>query len=106
MRDLRARFSKWMHAFPLLSIMLSLVCSGAASAACLLTDYSTRAEYLRSEAVLVGSVLSERNVPGSDEPDTPGGTFYLVRVLNTLRGTPSRTVEIFSENSSGRFPMH
>ena len=106
MRDARTRFSKWIHPFPLLSITLSLVCTGAASAACLLTDYSTGAEYFRSEAVLVGSVLSERNIPESDVPDTPGGTYYMVRVLKTLRGIPTRTVEIFSENSSGRFPMH
>ncbi len=105
MRDLRARFLQRMRVSLLLSILLSLVCSGAASAACLLADYSTRAEYNRSEAVLVGSVLSDRNMPESDKTDTPGGTFYLVRNLETFRGTLGRTVEIFSENSSGRLPM-
>jgi hypothetical protein len=94
-----------MRPSTLLSVLLSLAFSSAAGAACLLTDYSTSAEYLRSEAVLVGSVLSERNMPGSDETDTPGGTSYLVKVLETLRGTPGSTVEIFSENSSARFPM-
>jgi hypothetical protein len=89
----------------LLTFLLCLVFPGVASAACLLTDYSTRADFLRSKAVLVGRVLSERDVPGSDDLDTPGGTFYLLKVLETLRGAPGRTVEIFSENSSARFPM-
>jgi hypothetical protein len=106
MRIPRARFSIRAPLSPILSILLPLFFSGAASGACLLPDYSTRAEFVRSEAVLVGSILSERNLPGSDETDTPGGTFYLVKVLETLRGTPGSAVEIFSENSSGRFPMH
>ncbi len=33
------------------------------------------------------------------------GTFYSVKVAQTLKGSPSNKVELYSENSSGRFPM-
>jgi hypothetical protein len=88
-----------------LTALLLLLYSGAPSAACLLTDYSTRAEYDRSEAVLVGSVLSERQVPADDKEQTLGGMIYMVKIAETLRGRLGKTVEVFSENSSGRFPM-
>jgi|ERR1700733_2514520 hypothetical protein len=105
MRNPRARISIRAPLSPILSIFLSLFCLGAANGACLLTDYSLNAEFRRSDAVLVGSVLSERNVPGDDKADTPGGTVYVVKVSEPLRGSLGKTVEIFSENSSGRFPM-
>ena len=34
-----------------------------------------------------------------------GATFYSVKVAQALKGSPSKTVELYSENSSGRFPM-
>ena len=33
------------------------------------------------------------------------GTFYSVKVAETPKGSPSKRVELYSENSSGRFPM-
>ena len=33
------------------------------------------------------------------------GTTYSVQVEEVLRGSPGKTVKLFSENSSGRFPM-
>jgi hypothetical protein len=104
-RNPRARFSIRAPLSPILSVFPSFFFWGAASGACLLTDYSLNAEFRRSDAVLVGSVLSERKVPGDDKADTLGGTVYVVKVSEPLRGSLGKTVEIFSENSSGRFPM-
>lgn len=74
----------------------------SASAACLLDDYSIPTEYSRSELVLVGKVVSERVIPeGSDL----GGINYRIVPLHILKGPPSRNIVLFSENSSGRFPM-
>lgn len=74
-------------------------------AACLLKDYSVSAEFSRSELVVTGTVISERTVSGTDMPDFIGGTYYVVKVRESFRGPARNRVEIFSENSSGRFPL-
>jgi hypothetical protein len=74
-------------------------------AACLLNDYSVEAEYARSTAVVLAKVSSERLVPSADEAGFDDGVIYTVKVQESLRGSTSPTVEVFSENSSGRYPM-
>jgi hypothetical protein len=73
-------------------------------AVCLLDDYSVQTEFDRSLAVIVGTVTDERATPSSKAFHE--GTTYRVKTEETLRGRPQAVVELFSENSSGRFPMN
>jgi hypothetical protein len=61
-------------------------------------------EFKTSAVVFVGKVSSAREVSVQSQA-VSGGTFYSVAVEQVLKGTPSKTVELYSENSSGRFPM-
>ena len=70
---------------------------------CLLNDYSVRAEYDRSAAVVTGQVIAERHVAASGRHYD--GVVYTVKVETVYRGDLRRLVDVFSENSSGRFPM-
>jgi hypothetical protein len=89
----------------LLSYLVAFTISDAAFGACLEDDYSVAAEYARSVAVVQARVISERNVPDPGAPKFIGGTIYKVRVEESFHGALHGTVEVFSENSSGRFPM-
>ena len=68
-----------------------------------MSDYSVRAEYDRSAAVVTGHVISER--PVSEAGGYYEGSVYTVKVATVYRGNMSGRIEIFSENSSGRFLM-
>ena len=56
-----------------------------------------------STCVFVGDVVRARQV--LDAGHFIQGTFYTVRVQELLKGNPPKQVEIYDENSSGRFPM-
>jgi hypothetical protein len=89
-----------------LHIAISLVVtafSSVASPACLEGYPSISSEVRKSQAVFIGVVLAERVVPANS--DNLDGTVYSIRVEEVLRGSLPPRVEIFSENSSGRFPM-
>jgi hypothetical protein len=85
--------------------LVALLATADSQAVCLLDDYSVEAEYQRSEAVVLASVASERVVPDPDDPEGFAGIIYTLRVQESFRGTRLKTMEVFSENSSGRFPM-
>ena len=87
-----------------LLLLVSLALPGTALAACLLDDYSVPAEYDRSVAVITGRAVAERAAPESTTHS--GGTVYTVHVDEVYRGGFLRPLELFSENSSGRFPIH
>lgn len=59
---------------------------------------------MESDLVFVGRVVAEQKIH-----EAPGGFFdgieYQLSVVEPLRGKPKALVHIFSENSSGRFPM-
>ena len=81
-----------------------LLSSGIRSpVACLNGHPTAAAEFQESAATLVGRVLSERAVP--DSAGMFEGTRYALRVDEVLRGRMRGTSLLFSENSSGRFPM-
>ena len=84
-------------------VVVLLCGSQTVSAVCVLEDYSVRGEFDRSIAIIVGTVVSERSVPATN--DFLDGVDYTVRVAETLRGRALRSVDLFNENSSGRFPM-
>ena len=73
-------------------------------AVCLNGHPSVAEEYEAAKAVVAATVVAERLIP-SAEADFYDGTLYRIRVDKTLRGSVGDSAEIFSENSSGRFPM-
>ena len=80
---------------------LALIPSSAL-ALCLL-DTRLPVEFERSDAVLIGTVTATRHVG-----ETKGyyeGDFYTVKVQEVFRGTVPETIRVFTENTSGRFPM-
>jgi hypothetical protein len=78
--------------------------TAVAYGACLNGHPSVAKEYKDSTAVVLATVLTERLVPSSDN-DFYYGTIYQIRVDRRFRGALGEKAEIFSENSSGRFPM-
>ena len=74
------------------------------TSACLEGHPSVQKEYLNSWAVFVGRVISVHNTPETP-PDWLDGTTYGVQVTTIFRGNLPKTIDIFSENSSGRFVM-
>jgi hypothetical protein len=77
--------------------------SSIASAVCLKGNPSIKEEFADSDSIFIGKVLNKKNVPES------GGYYegdeYTVQVKEVFKGNPNKETIIFSENSSGRFPM-
>jgi hypothetical protein len=61
-------------------------------------------EFRTSALVCVGKVTGVREVAVRSQSIT-GGTFYSVEVVEVLKGRVRRKLQLYSENSSGRFPM-
>jgi hypothetical protein len=55
--------------------------------------------------VIIGTVVAEK--PAAETPDGYflEGTMYEVKVERGFRGAPGPTLELFDENTSGRFDM-
>src|SRR5438876_10376639 len=92
-----------IRATPLLVTLAVCVLPRTAAAVCLLNDYSVRAEYDRSAAVVTGHVISERSV--GESGGYYEGVVYIVNVDVVYHGKMSGRIELFSENTSGRFPI-
>lgn len=60
------------------------------------------AEFHQSELVVIGTVYSEHQIPDSKEREFWLGTLYQLRIAQTLKGTPRKSLEVFSPNDSGR----
>lgn len=82
-----------------------LICSTLAAAVCVNGHVKVKDEYSRSEYVLTAVVISANEVPESKDGQDLDGTEYKMRSLRILKGHPPKTLTVFSENSSGRFPM-
>lgn len=61
-------------------------------------------EFGESEIVFVGKVISEEKIHESQDGYFDGIN-YTLAVTEVLKGMPGQVVTVFSENSSGRFPM-
>src|SRR5215831_9171194 len=84
---------------------ISLLLAGTiVHAVCLNGHPAVAEEYKRANAVVVATVLTERLIPSQDNAFYDG-TLYRIRVDSVFRGNLGNKAEIFSENSSGRFPM-
>jgi hypothetical protein len=84
-------------------MMTIIFVAGLASAYC--PSYpSVEQEYDESALVFVGKVVSEEKVHETQEGYFDGIN-YTLSVTEDLKGMPGQMVTVFSENSSGRFPM-
>ena len=61
-------------------------------------------EFRTAHVVAIGTVVSKRDVLERNS-DLIAGTFYRFNVEETLRGNRHKTINLFSENNSGRFWM-
>jgi len=80
-----------------------ILVAGIATALCLNGNPSVTEEYANSQSVFIGKVITEKDVPESD--NYYDGKNYTVQVQEVFKGNPTNPVVLFSENSSGRFPM-
>ena len=74
-----------------------------ASAWCGMGHRTVAQEFSDSGAVIVGSVTTQEQ--WSHDGEVWDGTLYTVQVTEVLKGAPTKTINVYSENSSGRFPM-
>jgi len=89
----------------LIVLACAFLCGTLSSFAyCFQPDPTVACEFLNSDAVFVGTVISARAVPprGATELD---GWLYDLTVQELFRGPRTKTIEVFTENSSGRFPL-
>jgi len=88
---------------PLAVLLLLIGASGSAHSFCPDPHPSLEKEYSTSAIVFVGTALSERSTIESD--GFYDGTTYTLQVEKIFRGKAGQMIDVFSENSSGRFPM-
>jgi len=91
-----------VNVIQILSVAQLWLTSPVADFVCLNGHPTVDAEY-RLRTVFIGAVVSERHEPPTKDWDQEGTT-YAVRVDERLHGQLPRTVQLVSENSSGRFP--
>lgn len=73
------------------------------SAACMLPIPTVSCEFLNSDAVFVSTVVSVKGAParGDEYP----GWLYDLRVQELFRGPHTKTIQVFTEASSGELPL-
>jgi hypothetical protein len=62
-------------------------------------------EFRQAAAVVIGTVLSERDVEDPKERGTTVGALYKLKLESRLKGNVGQTVDVFSTNDSGRVPL-
>ena len=62
-------------------------------------------EYKGSKAVALATVIGQRDAPETSDGFYLRGIFYHLRIERSFHGNLGNNAEVFSENSSGRFPM-
>lgn len=77
--------------------------SPVSSAYCPVPGIRANGEFFKSDVVLIGTVLSIRESPDTD--DDVGGWFYRMRVEEIFRGPIRKVISVHTENSSARFPL-
>jgi hypothetical protein len=87
------------------ALLLSAAAASPIAFGACLGDYSLSGEYHRSDAVLTGLVTDAHLIEDKSDPVAFLGIVYSVRVDRSYRGGLRGVVRVYSENSSGRFPM-
>ena len=85
------------------TLAVVILFSSLVSAACPNGYPTISEEYSSSVIVLVGKVVAHAASPA--EGNFYDGDTYTVIPLRVLKGTPDSRMDLFSENSTGRFPM-
>lgn len=62
-------------------------------------------EFRQATVVVIGTVLSEENIPDPKDSGFWSGTLYKLKLERRLKGNVGDTVEVFSPNDSGRLPL-
>lgn len=88
-----------------LAVFALLTFGGEALAFCFAPILRVSDEYFSSDLVLTGTVTASRNIVDPTDPESWTGTFYTVQVSTVYRGNAPKLLEIYSENSTARFPM-
>ncbi len=96
-------FNRTLTCAPLAGVAALLLFVDSAGAVCPEPHPKVCAEFFKSDAVFVGTVLTERTVPERER--AYDGWVYRLRVRQTFRGAVRDILEVFTENSSGRFPL-
>jgi hypothetical protein len=93
-----------LHSMPrIFIVVIILLAVEPATGACLHGQLSVTDEYTKSHGVLIGRVISSE--PVGESKDYLDGYIYTVKVKEKIRGNVADPLILFSENSSGRFPM-
>jgi hypothetical protein len=71
---------------------------------CLQPHRSVACDFLNSDAVFIGTVISTQNTPAQGDEFDEGWT-YEMSVQKMYRGPSGKTIKIFTENKSGRYPL-
>jgi hypothetical protein len=87
----------------LLIVSAFAVFVGSASAFCPEPKQQVSSEFFTSDAVFTGTVQTERTVP--EKGSTYDGWVYRLRIREKFRGSVRDTTEVFTEHTSGRFPL-
>jgi hypothetical protein len=86
----------------LIGSFLLLLVAHSASAVCLQPHPKANAEFFHSDAVFIGTVISQESI--SVDPDLDGSK-YRMTVQKVFRGAQRDSIEVVSWNDSGRFPL-
>jgi hypothetical protein len=86
-----------------LAILVIFLFSPTIFAACLEGHPSIPIEFAKSPHIIIGEVTQVDAV--SERGNYYDGHNYTVRIIETIKGNLKSIIFIFSENSSGRFPM-
>jgi hypothetical protein len=93
------------RAVALCAVALSFPYPGA-HAVCLNGTPSVAQEFRASTIVALGVARAARDVSVPDDPEGIDHTVYTVRLARIFKGAPAgRTVSLYSENTSARFPL-
>jgi len=82
-----------------------LLCAAAAFAACVNGYPTVQKEYASAVMVFGGNVVGDQKTPDSIDGYFLDGDTYRVVPTHVFKGSAKGSVELFSENSTGRFPM-
>ncbi len=93
------RKTKFLIAGPIVAACMVLL-ADTAHAVCPVPEIPANGEFFKRDIVFTGTVISERY----DQKDV-GGWFYRVRVQKVFRGPSGTEFVVYTEDSSGRFPL-
>ena len=62
-------------------------------------------EFRQVPVILIGTVISEENVPDPKDATFWSGALYTLKVEALLKGKAGTSIQVFSPNDSGRLPL-